>query len=437
MATCDPNELIAAGKCFSLSCISRDNQIVAELELLRRWAGFTGTVQELLTAGRCFSRSCLSEDSQIVAELQLLCDIANAAPVVCFTLDMSSTPDTGANDGTATATPVGGVGPFTYLWSDAQTTQTAVGLAGDIEYTVQVTDTGSPTCIVDGAVAVGMALQESVATTNETVTSGVGNGDGTITITVTGGVGPYTIHGVSGLGDQSGPGPDFVYTGLAGANDYTFWIEDSVGNTLPTDYPSSVITQHVNRDAFDWNYVVGGVTKSTTPFVGAVSFDITSSVFQFNALLMTISPSSVLTSVDFRVDSFSLANNYTVANSAAPTSHHYVVTLDPVAIAFNSDSIDRVTFSITRPTVTGNTTTATANVLGGASTNVGPFTANWSDAPTLAAYTGNGHVTSAVTIALPVVNKTGSDAQITAVAINKTYGFVNIGVTYNYHCPEE
>ncbi|MBK6990262.1 MAG: SprB repeat-containing protein [Bacteroidetes bacterium] len=32
------------------------------------------------------------------------------------------------NDGTATITPTGGVGGYTYLWSNSQTTQTATNL---------------------------------------------------------------------------------------------------------------------------------------------------------------------------------------------------------------------------------------------------------------------------------------------------------------------
>lgn len=43
------------------------------------------------------------------------------------------------NDGTATATPTGGVSPYTYLWSDGSTTNPATGLTpGD--YTVIITD---------------------------------------------------------------------------------------------------------------------------------------------------------------------------------------------------------------------------------------------------------------------------------------------------------
>lgn len=56
---------------------------------------------------------------------------------------MTSFPsDCDTSNGTATAATTGGVGPYNYLWSDGQTTQTAIGLA-PATYTVVVTDANS------------------------------------------------------------------------------------------------------------------------------------------------------------------------------------------------------------------------------------------------------------------------------------------------------
>ncbi|MDC0231622.1 hypothetical protein OAK19_06610, partial [Aureispira] len=52
----------------------------------------------------------------------------------------------GASDGTATVTAAGGLIPYTYLWSDGQTTATAVGLAAGT-YSVTVTDGNGCTTI--------------------------------------------------------------------------------------------------------------------------------------------------------------------------------------------------------------------------------------------------------------------------------------------------
>lgn len=57
-------------------------------------------------------------------------------------LSISSTPSAcGVCDGTATITPSGGTPPYTYQWSDGQTTQTATNLCPGT-YTVTVTDNG-------------------------------------------------------------------------------------------------------------------------------------------------------------------------------------------------------------------------------------------------------------------------------------------------------
>lgn len=56
-----------------------------------------------------------------------------------------------ATHAAAEALPSGGVGPYTYLWSNGQTTKTATGLLKDTEYTCQVTDTGTG-CVVTEAV---------------------------------------------------------------------------------------------------------------------------------------------------------------------------------------------------------------------------------------------------------------------------------------------
>lgn len=53
--------------------------------------------------------------------------------------NISTTPANCSPIGTATAFPYGGTAPFSYLWSDGQTTPTATGLAGGI-YSVTITD---------------------------------------------------------------------------------------------------------------------------------------------------------------------------------------------------------------------------------------------------------------------------------------------------------
>ena len=65
--------------------------------------------------------------------------VTNIAPPSQITFIDTNAICNGTNTGSATANVVGGLAPYTYLWSDLQTTQTASALAAGI-YTVTVTD---------------------------------------------------------------------------------------------------------------------------------------------------------------------------------------------------------------------------------------------------------------------------------------------------------
>ncbi|MEP7264556.1 MAG: T9SS type A sorting domain-containing protein, partial [Bacteroidota bacterium] len=85
-------------------------------------------------------------------------------PVVCtFKLSLSNTKTTclGSCDGTLTANPSQGTPLYSYLWSDGQTTKTAVGLCAGT-YTVTVTDskgcTAVKSCVVKSPAAVKASL---------------------------------------------------------------------------------------------------------------------------------------------------------------------------------------------------------------------------------------------------------------------------------------
>lgn len=88
-----------------------------------------------------------------------------------FTLVTTSTPESvsGANDGTATATPSGGSGQYTYEWSTTATTPTITGLAAGT-YTVTVIDQSNGCRQVD-TIVVDEGLR---------ITLSVGNAEGCI-----------------------------------------------------------------------------------------------------------------------------------------------------------------------------------------------------------------------------------------------------------------
>ena len=88
------------------------------------------------------------------------------------------------NDGSAKANVSSGTAPYSYLWSDGQTTQTAVNLApGD--YTVIVTD--SEGCTTQGSTTIEEPTALKILSTDVTPVSCFGGNDGTASIEVTGG----------------------------------------------------------------------------------------------------------------------------------------------------------------------------------------------------------------------------------------------------------
>ncbi|MBN8694929.1 MAG: gliding motility-associated C-terminal domain-containing protein [Bacteroidetes bacterium] len=98
-------------------------------------------------SGSWTSTGCLDDPSTVLTAVGSCCPPT-----------MASTPATCAgNDGTATATPVGG-GPFTYSWAPGgQTTQTATGLAAGT-YTVTVNYTNILCAVTNTVTVTGAAL---------------------------------------------------------------------------------------------------------------------------------------------------------------------------------------------------------------------------------------------------------------------------------------
>ena len=116
----------------------------------------------------------------------------------------SSTDETGNNfnDGTATSAPTGGTSPYTYEWSNGESTQTITGLAPG-NYTVTVTDahdcTAEETVTVEEYICAVLTIietQENVSCKDEC--------DGSITIDdVTNGNAPYTYSWSTGEDTQT------------------------------------------------------------------------------------------------------------------------------------------------------------------------------------------------------------------------------------------
>ena len=153
----------------------------------------------------------------------------------------------GAANGTATITPTGANGPFTYLWSNEAATATVTGLAPGT-YTATVTDAANCEVVLSTSIAEPPALLPNATSTGVT---GVGQSDGTATASPTGGTAPYTF-----LWDNNSTSA--TIKNLAPGS-YTVVVTDA--NTCTS-------SQTVTVNPFDCNVSASAVATHVTCFGG-------------------------------------------------------------------------------------------------------------------------------------------------------------------------
>jgi gliding motility-associated-like protein len=129
----------------------------------------------------------------------------------------------GSSDGAATVSPVGGVSPYTYNWSNGQTTATATGLAAG-SYTVTTTDDNGCSATASVTVTQPSTVTATISSTQNVLCNGQMTGQATI-LAIGGTQGFSYIWSVNGF---TGP----IATGLAAGN-YTVTVYDA-NNCLDT-----------------------------------------------------------------------------------------------------------------------------------------------------------------------------------------------------------
>ncbi len=160
----------------------------------------------------------------------------------------------GGCNGTATATPVGGTSPFTYLWAPSGgTAATATGLCAGT-YTCTVTDALGATATT----SVTITQPPSITATTSSTPVGCSVGFGTATVSPSGGTSPYT-YSWAPSGGTSATATVFV------AGNYTCTITDAGGCTTttvvtvsPGSGPSATLQSSANNICF------GGTIGSAT-----------------------------------------------------------------------------------------------------------------------------------------------------------------------------
>jgi gliding motility-associated-like protein len=106
----------------------------------------------------------------------------------------------GQTDGSLTANPTGGTGPYSYLWSNTQTTQTITNLSAD---TYQVTVTDANNCVITATMTLTepdtlVPLISGVTVTGGSNLSCYGDSNATASVSVSGGTAPYSYEWSNG-----------------------------------------------------------------------------------------------------------------------------------------------------------------------------------------------------------------------------------------------
>jgi gliding motility-associated-like protein len=163
-----------------------------------------------------------------------------------------------APNGSISSVVAGGTAPYTYLWSDNQTTASAFGL---LKGTYLVTVTDSKGCTVQGFDTIGEP-DDIVIDLSVTAVKCVGDKNGTITVVATGGTSPYNYSATQ-------DGSNFINTtdglilGLA-IGTYTVIISDNNGctqtrfATIPNASIDNFITSTDSTSCYGTDYNDGG-----------------------------------------------------------------------------------------------------------------------------------------------------------------------------------
>lgn len=186
------------------------------------------------------------------------------------TTTAATTPN--GTDGTATATPQTGTGPFTFSWSNGATSQTATGLA---EGTYYVTITDANGCVGWGDVFVADVCTNFTGGITVNGISCHNENDGFIAVFPTGGTAPYTVTWYDGGINTLNAG-GFTSRSSLSAGAYSLTVSDGIGCT--TTYSEAIVNPDLlvataNTSGFTYNlgdpslvFTANGIAGGTAPY---------------------------------------------------------------------------------------------------------------------------------------------------------------------------
>jgi hypothetical protein len=162
------------------------------------WTSPSGPNNTVITAyavGNIANGNGNNQGDKIVPNYSAVGTLNGGAPALTVTISSVNILCNGQNTGSATATPAGGIPPYTYNWSNGGTGQTIMNLVAGT-YTVTVTDNCSSTATKNVVITQPPVL----ALTTPTITnvSCFGGNNGSITAHASGGVAPYDFNWSNG-----------------------------------------------------------------------------------------------------------------------------------------------------------------------------------------------------------------------------------------------
>jgi gliding motility-associated-like protein len=201
------------------------------------------------------SGGCSATATAVVTQPTAVNASATMSPVSCF----------GGNNGSVSASAIGGVGGYTFTWSNGSTGPIVPGLPIGT-YTVTATDTRGCTDTASVTVTQPTALQLTMSATSTTCALPLPNG--TASVVVSGGVGNYTYVWSTVPAQTTSSA-----TGLSGGN-YSVTVTDgngcsAVASTTVGAIPPPIVTAGPDVTACEGS---GGTTITASPSSGTPGY---------------------------------------------------------------------------------------------------------------------------------------------------------------------